>query len=47
MLPPAPKLRSREIQQELVQVAAGEINFTPEISNLAQQAHTAYLEKTT
>ena len=46
MLQPAPKLRNQEIQQELVQVAAGEINFTEEISNMAQEAHAAYLEKT-
>jgi hypothetical protein len=47
MLPPAPKLQSQKNQKELVLVAADELNFTPEISDLAQQAYAAYLEKTT
>ena len=47
MKPSSPKLRSVEIQVELVPVAADELNFAPEISNLAQQAHTTYFEKTT
>ena len=37
----------QDIQQELEPVAAYELNFTPEISSLAQQAHTAYLDMTT
>jgi hypothetical protein len=43
MLLPAPKPKNQDIQQEKVD----SLNFVPEIQNLAQQIHSAYLEKKT